>query len=1129
MPQVGGYETVAKIAPGAVGAVYSARVAGTSDAPVFAVKLFTPDVAVIGDEEAEAHVAAFLARVEAQRRIYDAVGVFGGWARIVDSGRLTEDVGAYCVLDLAQSSQASLERMWRSRAIVDHPTLAMIVGLTAYALDSGRKAAGRGHGNLKPGNVLLLPPTEGSAIRVALSDPLPDGDAKIDGGELRDQRALGAIIYTLVQHQPPKNVWIIQDQRLWNTLLGREAPKWIELVQQLLDPSDELARPTLGQIAERYLRDAVKRQDSTKPTAGSKGQQSALDLRSGKSGPVPVAGSKSGAVPVVKSGGVPARRDGVSAGEKSGAVPAAGKTEPKGLGSGGHRAAGSVDRTADSIAAEVVAEAEAAAAGSSDEEAGASVESHELVTPGNGNGKSGGGRRGAFVGVGVAAVVALGVVGYVMFGRGSVPAVPPVPNPNPVPVVVTPPVTDEGISKPVPPSIDPNPGPKPIEVVGNTPEKPPVPAPREPESADPSSMSIEKAKTTANTRVPELNIPPEQVPTWAKAMISALTTERADRVARALKVAERGGSKSVGAKPLERELGVLETELVPRLQAAEKFLPPLTAVEKALDEGFGVGVDDAVPQTGVWGQTAKELAGNAEWNALAKPVVDRVQLLARLKSESDAVKLANAATAASVDHPEVGVYVWKRLMAMGLPRQAADLTTLGRTRGALEQSASGMRNKERQQAILSGVKREATAGWTALVKAAKSPEELVAAMDGRAGMGIGDEDMTPEMRVNEPLARLLAAVNVKQDQQTLKEAMSKFDMAMKSVVVDAALAKRVNESVSALKAIASREPPKPVAGPEGPLGVVPDGETVGARVGNVTLRFRRISVNGEDSYIGVNEVTVGEVSAIVGSANSWAEFGELLKGDNVNQDPIWEGPRSWRWLTQTQAIGPNTEWFNPSGLSREDRAAGKEYPPGMTKAVRPSTNSPMNAIPAAAAAFVAQKIRCRLPTKAEFAEVRKVGGQAVGPVWDQSLDAMANHQQLVLGTALASEPPSPGAAGAGVFQWFRDEPAAGDQFVDVVGNVAEFVCDRKSIVREGNKDAMSAAMSAACDAKEVAAAGGSRFKRPNAPDAPVTDALTGYSDVGFRLAFSAPPKAPVVDVTQEINTARSGVRLLSMQ
>ncbi|MDB5318478.1 MAG: hypothetical protein JWN40_109, partial [Phycisphaerales bacterium] len=72
--------------------------------------------------------------------------------------------------------------------------------------------------------------------------------------------------------------------------------------------------------------------------------------------------------------------------------------------------------------------------------------------------------------------------------------------------------------------------------------------------------------------------------------------------------------------------------------------------------------------------------------------------------------------------------------------------------------------------------------------------------------------------------------------------------------------------------------------------------------------------------------------------------------------------------------------------------------------------------------------------------------------------------------------------------WFHEVPAAAPVFVDLIGNVGEFVTD---------------------DAGKVYVIGGSALSPPTRPlDKPfglAADQLTsGFSDVGFRLAFSEP-------------------------
>ena len=179
----------------------------------------------------------------------------------------------------------------------------------------------------------------------------------------------------------------------------------------------------------------------------------------------------------------------------------------------------------------------------------------------------------------------------------------------------------------------------------------------------------------------------------------------------------------------------------------------------------------------------------------------------------------------------------------------------------------------------------------------------------------------------------------------------------------------------------------------------------------------------------------------------------------------------------------------------------------------------MQYVSARAAMLAASLIGCRLPTAAEWQTANKgverhMGVNLRDVTWRLELDHMkrtmaAGRCRPDAGMFVpAGEKPSDevwqrgdgGELNDGVL-WFREVPVSPrppEVFVDLVGNVGEFVTDSSG---------------------KVCVIGGSALSPPTRPtDKPfpiaADQATTGFSDVGFRLAFSEP--APGIDKLRDL-------------
>ena len=229
----GGYEVGAKLQQGAFTAVWEARQAGAAKgSPArFAVKAFDPAGTPFSKEEAALHAESFLDSALTQHRV--ASSGARHWAAIHKSG--TADGGAFYVTDRYDHS---LQELIEGRVHLTSADVYHVLHSTLQGLAELKAAAGRPHGNLKPSNILIAGATDLGKARIVLTDPLPRADVDPAAGMVHDLQALGQALYHLVLHQPFRleKGWPIGPSPEWGQL-GKDGDAWRELCSQLLFPN----------------------------------------------------------------------------------------------------------------------------------------------------------------------------------------------------------------------------------------------------------------------------------------------------------------------------------------------------------------------------------------------------------------------------------------------------------------------------------------------------------------------------------------------------------------------------------------------------------------------------------------------------------------------------------------------------------------------------------------------------------------------------------------------------------------------------------------------------------------------------------------------------------------------------
>jgi hypothetical protein len=198
-----------------------------------------------------------------------------------------------------------------------------------------------------------------------------------------------------------------------------------------------------------------------------------------------------------------------------------------------------------------------------------------------------------------------------------------------------------------------------------------------------------------------------------------------------------------------------------------------------------------------------------------------------------------------------------------------------------------------------------------------------------------------------------------------------------------------------------------------------------------------------------------------------------------------------------------------------------EYPAGGEPAL-PDADMPMQYVPPAVAVFAARLVGCRLPTVAEWTAARaQLAGDVKESEWnlrDKAWMRQYEHARAQIGEGKRVQLPNAGSfapeKGSSLHAkesddgtvWFTGVEKGGGRTVhNLVGNVAEYVLELPTgAMPEARTSGAEEFVERHRGALRVI--GGSALSDPAAGDkaSPIAldDAMEGYSDVGFRLAFS---------------------------
>ncbi len=282
------------------------------------------------------------------------------------------------------------------------------------------------------------------------------------------------------------------------------------------------------------------------------------------------------------------------------------------------------------------------------------------------------------------------------------------------------------------------------------------------------------------------------------------------------------------------------------------------------------------------------------------------------------------------------------------------------------------------------------------------------------------------------------------------------------------------------------------------------------------LEFARVTLaSGQSSYLGTTEVPVQLFIDWVDAKNLGQPVADSLRtmlADFAPNDPR-QGPRSFAITKGGSASGwtftrkENEQWLIPS-LEQDE------------KAPRPTALTPVNYVSYQTAKLVCEALNCRLPKELEWqAAVKSELPDAKSPppnlrdaTWSQYVELLdakkdfnswPNKDIFFYGKESPMAKPKAASTSTDGFLWFDDVRSKSERtFSHLVGNVAEFVTDANDQPGVIGGSALSPP-----DMKV------DQFYKASASD------RKGYSDVGFRLAFSVEHESGAALVQRLLLTA----------
>jgi hypothetical protein len=597
-------------------------------------------------------------------------------------------------------------------------------------------------------------------------------------------------------------------------------------------------------------------------------------------------------------------------------------------------------------------------------------------------------------------------------------------------------------------------------------------------------------------------------------------------------------------------------------ESARRAVEAATHVDGALRDGLMLDEEHAGRPLREWAAQLEHAAGDAEIGASVAGVRGRLQDLAGVDALRepgallDAVERAGGAAGGRVSEARTA---WHRLASQPWPMVPDDFATLARVRNSILAPALGaMPDAGARARANEGVDADARAMWKSAVERVVRDERFLrAAMAVMAGVGVTELDVAalPEWaQFSIARTRLSDALDSADADAVQASARAMFrEGAQKERVWPALQTHRPRIDAISHAAYRVTMPERGASlaalGP-GALGWTlsrsEEGVLTYTSPGGVRVSFvqpergTRTAPQTRVSYLSTTEVTVAMAAAVAADPAHTDALRAALPDYRLDASDPRLGARTWGWAKSARGawnIGVPETWQRPLTAAKPGGDVGP-FAPGVTSAA-PTDDAPVQYVSPQGACAIAAGLGCRLASVDEWLRAAKgidanagnlrdsqfathatwvkaagAGAGIAAPTTD--IFRPANSQRIT-----ASDDVEPAVTTDDGLLWFESvasESAKHGPFRHLVGNAAEFVVADASGLVEGVAPAPEALAVAG-----VRVIGGSALSRgyltlePQPVDLP--RAANGYSDVGFRIAFTAPANASATSPEQELREA----------
>ncbi len=619
---------------------------------------------------------------------------------------------------------------------------------------------------------------------------------------------------------------------------------------------------------------------------------------------------------------------------------------------------------------------------------------------------------------------------------------------------------------------------------------------------------------------------------------------------------ERTRLAAEDAASKEREAGVVRERRAAVVKRASELAGLLDAGYTLADTtGAGsVGAQAAALAADPAGaQDAPEVTGLAR----------RVKALETINASNDGAALAKQVGAAGDGHLAEALTAWSRLASGGVPAwpsSAADIAAGAESLGALRRALGAGPDKVFAAQVAARVDEQSRAVWASFFSrlGATDTDRIEAACAARAAFGVDVASLPPRERFNVALYEFKRDAAKSAGADAARARAAAFTAQVGSI--GPGVADRP-EVIAALAALAPPPAPAPAAGGADPRSLGPGsrgwkGESraqgghpsivftspAGDRPAR-TIEFVRVDAPSGPVYLCTTEVSVGLFVDAVDAAARWADTLQTLRGFKKDGTPdVVKCPRTWafdsagggpaqRIRTADAGTDAGRGWIPVGNTTR-----GTPYYPEPNSVLPPGEASPMQCVNYLGAAYVANLLGCRLPSSAEWAAAQEINSGATANRRDASWrreveylsakdvgvqndliwpDAGQCVPESMVTAAGDSTYPFGKRAEAAVTEddgavWFIPVEQGTGLFKNLVGNVAEYTCENPASIDPVADPSVARLKAALGNGESVRMIGASAISsREIAPTQAYPPKWTGpakkggFSDVGFRLAFSA--------------------------